>query len=496
MITLGFDIGSSSVKTALFDSDTGASIAHASFPDTEMPISAPVPGFAEQDPALWWECLKQAVLRLRTAAPRQLAECKAIGIAYQMHGLVLIDAAGKVLRPSIIWCDSRATEIGREAFDALGRDRCLSRLLNSPGNFTASKLRWVILNEPDLAGRIQSVLLPGDYIAFRLTNQAVTTVPGLSEGMFWDFKEEHPADFVLAHYGVRPGLLARVVPTFGLQGTVTKEAAAELGIPAGIGVTYRAGDQPNNALSLNVLRPGEVAATAGTSGVVYAVSNSLAPDPKSRINAFAHVNHTAADPRIGILLCINGTGIANSWMRRMTGNAAVPYGELNTAAALSAVGANGLLMLPFGNGAERIFEDRIVGGQILGIDFTRHAQADLFRGVLEGVAYSFVEGMDIMRTLGIRPGVIRAGEANMFLSPIFCEALASTSGVSIELYNTDGSQGAARGAAFGAGAYGSSDEIARGLVRVRTIEPSRDLSDSYRTAFARWHDALRNSLGD
>ena len=493
MITLGYDIGSSSVKATLFDSDAGSTIAFASYPDTEMPISAPAPGLAEQNPALWWDCIKHATQRLRAAAPQQLRRTAAIGIAYQMHGLVLIDGQVKVLRPSIIWCDSRAASIGREAFETLGHERCLTHLLNSPGNFTASKLRWVIQHEPRIAERARAMLLPGDYIAFRLTGDAVTTVPGLSEGMLWDFPENRPAGFLLEHYAIRPDLIPRTVPTFGNQGNVTGKAAEELGIPEGIPVTYRSGDQPNNALSLNVLRPGDVAATAGTSGVVYAVGDTLSSDPKSRINAFAHVNHAAGSPRIGILLCINGTGIANSWIRRMTGNAGAPYDKMNQSAALSPVGANGLAMLPFGNGAERMFEDRTLGAHLLHIDFTRHSQSDIFRSVQEGIAFSFVEGMEIMRSLGIRPGVIRAGEANMFLSPLFCEALASTSGVSIELYNTDGSQGAARGAAFGAGSFATLDEVARGLTRIRTVEPSPALVEPYHESYARWHKDLSHS---
>jgi xylulokinase len=490
MITLGLDIGSSSIKAALYDNEAGREIDHATFPDTEMAIVSPSPGFAEQDPDSWWSCVQEAVGRLRANHPAAVAALKAIGISYQMHGLVLVDKEGKVLRPSIIWCDSRAASIGRKAFDTLGHEWCLDHLLNSPGNFTASKFRWVIENSPDVASRVSALMLPGDYIAFRLTGRIATTVPGLSEGMFWDFASSSVSGNLLRHYGIPPSVLPPLVPTFGTQGTVSTDAAQRLGIAAGIPVSYRAGDQPNNALSLNVLEPGEVAATAGTSGVVYAVSGRAMADPASRINSFAHVNYSLKDPRIGILLCINGTGSANSWIRRMTGNAAVSYADLNRLAIQSPVGSRGVITLPFGNGAERLFGDRIVGSHMLGLDFARHGVNDILRSVQEGIAFSLIRGLKLMPSLGVTPKVIRAGEANMFLSPLFCEALATAGNVPIEVYETDGAQGAARGAAVGAGLVGSLADAGRTLRCLRTIEPSPQLADAYAGALETWDKAL------
>jgi xylulokinase len=494
MITLGLDIGSSSIKAALYDTAAAQEIGHATFPDVEMAIHSPSPGFAEQDPESWWECVGAAVGRLRNAHPDAVGAVRAIGISYQMHGLVLVDKGGKVLRPSIIWCDSRAASIGRKAFDSLGHEWCLDHLLNSPGNFTASKFRWVIEQTPDIASAAAFLMLPGDYIAYRLTGRAATTVPGLSEGMFWDFVASSVSGNLLKHYQIPPSVIPPVVPTFGDQGSVSSEAARMLGLPAGIPVAYRAGDQPNNALSLNVLEPGEVAATAGTSGVVYAVSGKAKADPQSRINSFAHVNYKAGDPRIGILLCINGTGIANSWVRRTTGNGAVPYAGLNTMAMASPVGSRGVVTLPFGNGAERLFGDRIVGSHILGLDFPRHTAADLLRSVQEGIAFSLIRGLRLMPALGVTPSVIRAGQANMFLSPIFCEALATAGNIPIEIYETDGAQGAARGAAFGAGLTGSLAEAGRSLRRIRTIEPSSLSRQAYTDAFGGWDRALDTIL--
>jgi xylulokinase len=422
-----------------------------------------------------------------------LKEIGAIGISYQMHGLVLVDKNGAPLRPSIIWCDSRATEIGRAAFSAIGETVCLQEMLNSPGNFTASKLSWVKQNEPDVYSKAYKMLLPGDYVALRLTGECRTTISGLSEGILWNFPQAHVADRLLDHYQLRKDLVADLVPSIGLQGHVSATVASELGLKAGIPVAYRAGDQPNNALSLNVFEPGEIAATAGTSGVVYAVSGNLNCDPQSRINAFAHVNHRAEAPRVGILLCINGTGISNSWIRKLIGENDLTYDAMNHIAATSPVGSKGLSILPFGNGAERMLGDRDIGAQMHHLNFNIHTKAEVLRAVQEGVAFSFKYGIDIMQSLKIEPRVLKAGAANMFLSPVFCKTLASVAGVTIELYNTDGAQGAARAAAVGAGIVPRLQDAFKGLAAIRSIEPETNKAD-YLDAYGRWLMPLKNSL--
>ena len=483
MYLLGYDIGSSSVKASLVEVESGHCAASAFFPPQEAPISSVRPGWAEQDPADWWRYLKQATAAVLAETRCAPGDIKAIGISYQMHGLVCVDKEQRVLRPSVIWCDSRAVPYGQRAFEALGKDWCLQHLLNSPGNFTAAKLAWVKENEPDVYGQIWKIMLPGDYVAMRLTGEAATTVSGLSEGIFWDFVENRPSQRLLDHFGIDAAVLAPVVPTFGEQGRVTPEAARELGLAAGTPVTYRAGDQPNNALSLNVLNPGEIASTAGTSGVVYGVIGQVAHDPLSRVNPFAHVNHTATAPRLGVLLCINGTGILNAWMRRNVA-AGLSYAEMNDLAAQVPVGSDGVSILPFGNGAERMLENRETGCSIHGLDFNRHGQAHLLRAAQEGIVFSFCYGIGIMQEMGLRVDRIHAGRANMFLSPVFREALAGTSGATIELYDTDGSVGAARGAGIGAGIYRSAEEAFSTLERLDVIEPVRQAE--YRAAFERW----------
>lgn len=487
---LGYDIGSSSVKASLINGETGQCIASDFFPKQEMAITAHRSGWAEQHPDLWWENLKLATQSVMAESKIDPASIGGIGISYQMHGLVLVDKENRVLRDSIIWCDSRAAEIGNRAFSDLGGQRCLESLLNSPGNFTASKLRWVKENEPELFRRVHQLMLPGDYIALRLTGQAATTISGLSEGIFWDFKKNELSESLLQYYGFSRDMIPEIFPVFAEQGRVTAAAAAELGLAPGTKVTYRAGDQPNNALSLNVLNPGEIATTAGTSGVVYGVSEEAKYDPLSRVNSFAHVNHTLEQNRLGVLLCINGTGILNSWMNKQVGNKTYSYPQMNQLASSVPIGSEGLTILPFGNGAERILQNKNIGAQISGLSFNTHTQAHLFRASQEGIAFAFHFGMEIMKHMGIHPNVIRAGHANMFLSPLFRDTLAGITGATIELYNTDGSVGAARGAALGAGYYASFAEAFGNLKIVETIEPNLLNKAQYDEAYHNWKTLL------
>lgn len=488
MYLLGYDIGSSSVKASLVDAQTGKCAASAFYPKSEAAIIAVKPGWAEQDPASWWEYLKLATADIMAATGVDPKEIKAIGISYQMHGLVCVDKDQNVLRHSIIWCDSRAVPYGQKAFDALGHESCLSHLLNSPGNFTASKLAWVRENEPELYEKIYKIMLPGDYIAMKLTGEICTTVSGLSEGMLWDFAENAPAKMLLDHYGIDASLLADVKPTFSEQGRVTAAAAAELGLAEGIPVTYRAGDQPNNALSLNVFNPGEIASTAGTSGVVYGVLGEVNYDPKSRVNTFAHVNHTEEHTRLGVLLCINGTGILNSWMKRNVAPEGISYAEMNDVAAKAPIGSAGVSIMPFGNGAERMLENKEVGSSIHGVNFNVHDKSHLLRAAQEGIVFSFKYGIEVMEQMGMNVNKIHAGHANMFLSPIFRDTLAGVTGAVIELYDTDGSVGAAKGAGIGAGIYKDNNEAFATLEKLAVIEPAD--TQAYTDAYEIWKSRL------
>lgn len=488
MYLLGYDIGSSSVKASLVSVETGKCVASAFYPKTEAPIKAVKPGWAEQDPEMWWANLKLATADILAQSGAKGKEIDAIGISYQMHGLVCVDAAGKPLRDSIIWCDSRAVPYGNQAFEAIGGEKCLEHLLNSPGNFTASKLAWVKENEPEVFKNIYKIILPGDYIALKLSGEICTTVSGLSEGMFWDFKNNEISKELMQYYGFSEDLIAKIVPTFSIQSKVNEAAAAELGLAAGIPISYRGGDQPNNALSLNVMKPGEVATTGGTSGVVYGVLGEVNYDKLSRVNTFAHVNH-GEQTRLGVLLCINGTGILNAWMKRTVAPEGIGYAEMNELAASAPVGAEGLSIIPFGNGAERVLQNENPGASIHGINFNIHTKAHIIRAAQEGIAFSFAYGMEVMENMGMEIKTIKAGHANLFLSPLFRQTLANVTGATIELYDTDGSVGAAKGAGIGAGIYKDSDEAFATLEHKATVKPEADV-EAVKAAYELWKQRL------
>jgi len=495
MILLGIDVGSSSVKLSIFDAGSGRSIASAQYPKQEMKIVSHKPGWAEQNPEDWWQNIVFGLKELSHEKKIDLSQITAIGITYQMHGLICVDKNQNVIRPSIIWCDSRAVDIGNNAFSELGSDKCLTSLLNSPGNFTASKLKWVKDNEPELFSEIYKIMLPGDYIAMRLTGIINTTITGLSEGIFWDFPNHSLAIFLLNYYGISPELIPDIVPTFGNQGTVLPKVASELGLKSGIPVTYRAGDQPNNAFSLNVLKPGEIAATAGTSGVVYGVTDQYEYDTKSRVNIFAHVNHSVKNARLGVLLCINGTGILNSWVQKNIGIKKLGYSEMDDEASHIPIGSNGLIIIPFGNGAERVIENRNPGCHISNLNFNLHRSADLYRAAQEGIAFSFKYGIDIMSEhTGLHVSQIRAGHTNMFLSPVFRDTLAGICQVPIDLYNTDGSEGAARGAGVGSGIFKSFEDAFTSLEKHSTVHPDISRKVEFIDSYQRWYHELMNML--
>ncbi len=494
MYLLGYDIGSSSVKACLVDASTGQVCGSAFYPKQEMPITAVRPGWAEQNPDDWWKNLKAATAEILQTSRISKDDIRAVGISYQMHGLVCVDKNMRVLRPSIIWCDSRAVPYGEKAFETIGREKCLTRLLNSPGNFTASKLAWVKENEPGVFAQIHKIMLPGDYIAARLTGDIRTTASGLSEGIFWDFTENNVSKTVLDYFGFDPEVIPEIIPTFAPQGTITKSAADELGLAEGTPICYRAGDQPNNAFSLNVLQPGEIAATAGTSGVVYGVNEQIKYDPMSRVNTFVHVNHAPARPRTGVLLCINGTGILNSWIKKNIVPEGIGYSDMNNLAAEIPVGSEGLSVLPFGNGAERMLGNKEAGCVFDGINFNIHNKNHFLRASQEGIVFAFKYGIEIMQNIGINPTTVRAGNANMFLSPIFRKTLASITGATIELYDTDGAAGAAKGAGVGTGIYKTPEEALSSLKQIETISPDIAQKDAYENAYLRWKDLLSKSV--
>ncbi len=493
MLLLGIDIGTSSVKVSVVDGATQQTIASAQYPDTEREIISLQPGWAEQSPEQWWNDVKEAIKKVGQSGRYNIGDIGAIGISYQMHGLVLLDKDDNVLRNSIIWCDSRAVPYGDAAFSSIGEQQSLQHLLNSPGNFTAAKLAWVKENEPQIFEKIHKVMLPGDFIAQRLTGDITTTPSALSEGIFWNFTNNAISEEVMNYFGFDKSIIPTVKDVFAEHGKLSSAIAEELSLKKGIPVTYKAGDQPNNALSLNVLHPGEVAATAGTSGVIYGVSDALTYDPQSRVNSFAHVTHTSEITRVGVLLCINGTGILNKWTKNITGNVS-SYPQINEAAASVKPGSEGLFTLPFGNGAERMLNNKMVGAHLHNIDFNKHTSAHLYRSAQEGIAFAFRYGLDIMRSNGMTPSVIRAGKANMFLSPVFGDAFVNATGVPVELYDCDGSVGAALGAGIGVGFFKSPSDAFKNREVLNIIQPGQ--TALYNQLYEEWKALLEKELKD
>ncbi|MDX1638389.1 MAG: FGGY family carbohydrate kinase [Balneolaceae bacterium] len=496
MYLLGYDVGSSSIKASLIEVDGGTVVGSAASPEKELEMRAPEPGWAEQDPETWWEHVVNATKKIFSQKPGiDPDDIAAIGISYQMHGLVLVDKNRKPLRPSIIWCDGRAVEIGQKAFEDLGKAYCLDHYLNSPGNFTASKLKWVKEHEPEVYKRADKFMLPGDYIAMKMTGETATTTSGLSEGIFWDFKSSDIADDLLEYYGLSEELIPPVYANMEHHGELTAQAAGDLGLSKGINVTYRAGDQPNNALSLNVLNPGEVAATAGTSGVIYGVTDQPLYDEESRVNTFVHVNHEPGKPRYGVLLCVNGTGIQYSWLRNtLLSGTSYSYDQLNEMAGSVPIGSEGVTVLPFGNGPERPLGNRDLGARINGIQFNRHETAHVVRAAQEGIAFALNYGLQIMKHMGMEIDTVRVGYTNMFLSPVFAETFSNVTGKVVEMYNTDGSVGAAIGAGLGAGVFENREEAFSALKIVKTLEPQDHLASPYREAYGHWFEELQKVM--
>lgn len=493
MLLLGIDLGTSSIKVSVVDPASQKCVASAQYPEQEAEIISTKPGWAEQSPDDWWEYIKKAIKKTHDLKKYDPKEIGAVGIAYQMHGLVVVNKDQQVLRNSIIWCDSRSVEIGNNAFEAIGKEKSLAHLLNSPGNFTAAKLAWVKEHEPDLFAQIDKIMLPGDFISMKLTGEITTSVSALSEGIFWDFRNDQISDDVIDHFKFSKSLIPEVRLVFSDHGQLKKSIAEELSLKTGIPVTYKSGDQPNNALSLNVLKPGEVAATAGTSGVIYGVSDQLIYDKQSRVNSFAHVNYSTQEKRIGVLLCINGTGSLNRWIKNIAGSE-LGYAQMNEMAQKVDIGSNGLRILPFGNGAERILNNRLIGAHIQNIDLNLHHKSHIFRAVQEGIAFAFRYGLDIMRESGMDPTLIRAGKANMFQSEIFAEAFVNATKVPVELYENDGSVGAALGAGIGAKTFSSAVEAFSNIKALKVIEPNA--IDQYEPVYQEWKALLNQKLNN
>lgn len=493
MYLLGYDIGSSSIKVSIVDADTQSSLGVCSYPKKEMGMISHQIGWAEQQPEEWWKHACDATKDLLSSTGIDPTKIKSIGISYQMHGLVCVDKDQNVIRPSIIWCDSRSVDIGNDAFESLGEEFCYNHYLNSPGNFTASKLAWVKNNEPKKFAQIDKVMLPGDFIAMKMTGEICSTISGMSEGIFWDFKNKSIAKDLLDKYGISEDLIPELKDTFSDQGKLNTEGATALNLVEGIPISYRAGDQPNNALSLGVFEPGDVAGTGGTSGVVYAVTDKLIADHKNRVNSFAHVNYTASAQRVGVLLCINGAGSMYAWMRNNIASSDIAYELMEKEASVISVGSDGLSVLPFGNGAERMFQNKNIGAQFCNLQLNRHTKAHMYRATLEGIAFAFVYGIEGMNEMGIDTSNLKVGNDNLFRSDIFSQTIANITQAPIRIVETTGATGAALGSGYGIGYYTELKDAFQNLKIEKTITPQPQ-NEAYVEAYNNWKLSLKNYL--
>ena len=490
MYNLGLDIGTSFIKAALTECSSGNKVNLVSEPSSEQEIIVLKDGWAEQNPEIWWKNTCLAIKNLISLNNINPSLISGIGISYQMHGLVLLDSKGNSLRNSIIWCDDRAVDIGKQAFTELGQIKCINQLLNSPANFTASKLKWVKNNENELYNKIYKFMLPGDYIAYRLSGEMTTTKTGLSEAMLWDYKNNSVADFLLKHYEIDSSLIPEIVPTFGFQCKLNKKGSSECGLLEDIPIYYRAGDQPNNALSLNVLKPGEIATTAGTSGVVFAVTDNVKTNESERINNFLHVNINNSIS-LGKLLCINGAGIQYAKLKNELNIDS--YVEMNKLSSVVEVGSEQLTYLPFGNGSERMLNNINVGSNMLNFDINVHKKEHIIRATLEGIAFAFVYGMQILINDGVKPKVIRAGNDNLFKSKVFGDTISTLINTDIEIYETTGAIGAARAVDLRNGDFNKFGNNIIDNDFLKTFSPQSNLND-YKNAYNLWVEKLELTL--
>ncbi|WP_339655368.1 FGGY-family carbohydrate kinase, partial [uncultured Salegentibacter sp.] len=347
---------------------------------------------------------------------------------------------------------------------------------------------------PENFKKASIMMLPGDYIAAKLSETPQISTSGLSEAALWDFSKGKLATEVLDKMGLSEDFIPEIVPSFGDQATVSSAIANELGLDPDTKINYRAGDQPNNAFSLNALKPGDIATTAGTSAVMYAVSAENTFDPESRVNTFLHVNNTEKAKHNGVLLCINGSGILYQWLRKIISvgrEELIPYEKLNEEAAKVEPGSKGLRFYPFGNGVERIFSNKEVNSGIENLNYNIHQPAHLIRSACEGIVFAMNYGFEVMQSIGVEGKVVRAGKDNLFLSPVFREIFVNTTQTTLELYNTSGAEGAARGAAVGYGFYKEFDDAFTSLKCLERMEPDPKLSKQYQEIYQEWKQNIK-----
>ncbi|NMB45770.1 MAG: xylulokinase [Firmicutes bacterium] len=495
---IGIDIGTSGVKT-LVVTETGKIVAQAT---AEYPLYHPKAGWAEQDPEDWWQATLTTLKKIGEDLGSDADRVKAIGLSGQMHGSVFLDKSGNVLRPAILWCDVRTADQCRYITETVGRDE-LIRHTSNPAleGFTAPKIVWLQQNEPDVYRQVAKVLLPKDYVRYRLTGEIFTEMSDAAGSLLLDVTHRRWSEPVLQALNIDPEILPECRESIDVCGTLTQQVAESTGLPAGIPVAGGGADNACGATGAGIVRPGRVLSSIGSSGVIVVHTDQPQTDPQGKVHTFNH----AIPHRWYVMGVIMAAGLSLKWFRdnlghlekqmeSLTGTDA--YDLMSAQAAPTPPGAEGLVFLPYLNGERTPHADAYARGVFFGLT-PRHTRGHLIRAVMEGVVYALRDSVEIIRAMGIPIEQVRAigGGAK---SPLWRQMQADIMQLEVATLNID--EGPAFGAALLAGVcaqvYSSVEEAAENTVRiVHTTEPNRDLTrlyDDYYQLFRSLYPALKD----
>jgi xylulokinase len=485
---LGIDVGTGGTRAVLLD-QAGRVLGAATAEHAEM--ASPQLGWAEQDPRDWWRAAQVAIGECLTAAGATGPEVFAVGLSGQMHGLVLLDGAGEVVRPALLWCDQRTEEECREITERVGAKRLIELVANPAlTGFTLPKIWWVRKHELELWSRVRSIMLPKDYVRFKLTGARATDVADASGTLLFDVVRRRWSAEMLEASDLRAEILPKVFESPEITARVTKDGAAASGLREGTPVVAGGGDQAAGAVGMGIVAPGNVSATIGTSGVVFAATSDPVVEPKGRIHTFCH----AIPGRWHVMGVTQGAGLSLRWFRdQFAGGAS--YDTLMIEAAAAPAGSDGLLWAPYLMGERTPHLDPNARGALVGLT-AQHTRAHVIRAILEGVAFSLRDTFTIFRELGVPVKSIRLGGGGA-RSYLWQQVQADIYGMPVDLVAAE--EGAAYGAALlagvGAGVWPSVDAACETAVRVaKRVEPiaeNRELMNHRYEEYRKLYPALR-----
>ena len=479
---IGIDVGTGGTRAVLVD-EKGAVLASATH--EHLPFASPQNGWAEQDPHDWWNACKQALGKLLEESAVQKTEIAAIGLTGQMHGAVLLDENDEVLRHALIWCDQRTQEECDELDKTVGTKR-LVELTSNPAltNFTLTKLMWVRTHEPEIWKRFRSFLLPKDYIRLQLTGVRATDVSDASGTLLLDVANRRWSQEMLKATRLDARCLPQLFESQQVVGTITAHAALETGLAEGTPVVAGAGDQAAGAIGMGIVKAGDVSATIGTSGVVFAATDQPFLDPQGRLHTFCH----AIPNRWHVMGVTQAAGLSLRWFRDtfgiVNGVTESPYESLSREASAIPAGADGVLWAPYLMGERTPHLDSEVRGALIGLAAS-HGRGHIIRAILEGVAFSLKDTLTIFAEIGVPVNDIRLGGGGA-LSPLWRQIQADVYAKPVSQLKAE--QGAAHGAAVlagvGAGLWTSVDDACSRFVRIASIvEPMKQSSEKLQSQY-------------